>query len=77
VIYNGGLNASTLDGWWDEGYDPSLGWAIGKGEEYPESEDELQDTIEGQALYNLLEQDIVPLFYERSRDSVRAAGWKR
>ncbi len=74
VIYNGGLNASTLDGWWDEGYDPSLGWAIGKGEEYPESEDELQDTIEGQALYNLLEQDIVPLFYERSRDSV-PRGW--
>src|SRR5258706_7795420 len=70
VIYNGGLNASTLDGWWDEGYDPSLGWAIGKGEEYPESEDELQDTIEGQALYNLLEQDIVPLFYERSGDGL-------
>ncbi len=74
VIYNGGLNASTLDGWWDEGYDRSLGWAIGNGEEYPESQEELQDTIEGQALYNLLEQDIVPLFYERSRDGL-PRGW--
>ncbi|MEP7287600.1 MAG: alpha-glucan family phosphorylase [Chloroflexota bacterium] len=70
VIYNGGLNASTLDGWWDEGYAPSLGWAIGNGEEYPESQEELQDTIEAQELYNLFEQDIVPLFYERTRDGL-------
>jgi starch phosphorylase len=70
VIYNGGLNASTLDGWWAEGYDTSAGWAIGNGEEYPESQEALQDTIEAQALYNLLEQDIVPLFYERTRDNL-------
>src|SRR5258705_2866038 len=70
VIYNGGLNLSTLDGWWDEGYDPAFGWAIGNGEEYPESQEELQDTIEAKALYNLLEQDVVPLFYERSRDGL-------
>jgi starch phosphorylase len=74
VIYNGGLNASTLDGWWAEGYDTSVGWAIGNGEEYPESQENLQDTIEAQALYNLLEQDIVPLFYERSRDGL-PRGW--
>lgn len=74
VIYNGGLNASTLDGWWAEGYDTSVGWAIGNGEEYPESQENLQDTIEAQALYNLFEQDIVPLFYERSRDGL-PRGW--
>jgi starch phosphorylase len=74
VIYNGGLNASTLDGWWAEGYDTSVGWAIGNGEEYPETQENLQDTIEAQALYNLLEQDIVPLFYERSRDGL-PRGW--
>ncbi|MCC7451180.1 MAG: alpha-glucan family phosphorylase [Anaerolineae bacterium] len=74
VIYNGGLNVSTLDGWWVEGYDPSVGWAIGNGEEYPESQEALQDTIEAQALYNLLEQDIIPLFYEKSRDGL-PRGW--
>src|SRR5262249_45452408 len=63
-------NASTLDGWWDEGYDPTLGWAIGNGEEYPEAQEDLQDNIEAQALYNLLEQDVVPMFYERSRDGL-------
>ncbi len=70
VIYNGGLNASILDGWWAEGYDPSLGWRIGRGEEYPESDWELQDFIESQALYDMLEQDLVPLFYRRGRDGV-------
>ncbi len=70
VIYNGGLNASILDGWWAEGYDPSLGWRIGRGEEYPESEWEHQDFIESQALYDMLEQDLVPLFYRRGRDGV-------
>ncbi len=68
VIYNGGLNASILDGWWAEGYDYSLGWAIGSGEEYPEADWEMQDVIESQALYELLEQDIVPTFYTRGQD---------
>ena len=70
VIYNGGLNCSILDGWWAEGYDPSVGWAIGNGEEYPDHEAEHQDYVESQALYNVLERDIVPLFYNRGRDSV-------
>ncbi len=70
VIYNGGLNCSILDGWWAEGYDPSLGWAIGNGEEYPAHEAEHQDYVESLALYNVLEQDIVPLFYERTRDGL-------
>ncbi|PJF41245.1 MAG: alpha-glucan phosphorylase [Phototrophicales bacterium] len=70
VIYNGGLNCSILDGWWAEAYNPLVGWSIGNGEEYPEHEAEQQDDIESRALYNLLEQDIVPLFYERGRDNV-------
>ncbi|HEX3052086.1 MAG TPA: alpha-glucan family phosphorylase [Aggregatilineaceae bacterium] len=70
VIYNGGLNASILDGWWAEGYDPAVGWAIGSGEEYPQQEWDLQDFIEAQALYNLLERDIVPMFYRRGRDGL-------
>lgn len=70
VIYNGGLNFSILDGWWDEGYNPSVGWAIGNGEEYPEYEWDHQDFVESEALYNILEHDIVPLYYERTRDNL-------
>ena len=64
----GGLNMSTLDGWWDEAYAPEVGWAIGRREEYEDPN--LQDDIESQALYNLLEQEVVPLFYARGRDGV-------
>jgi starch phosphorylase len=70
VIYNGGLNASILDGWWAEGYDPSVGWAIGSGEEYDQSEWDMQDYIEAHALYNMLEKDIIPAFYTRGRDGL-------
>jgi glycogen phosphorylase len=70
VIYNGGLNFSILDGWWAEAYDPEVGWAIGNGEEYGEDEWEHQDYIEAQALYNVLEQDIIPMFYDRGRDGL-------
>jgi starch phosphorylase len=71
---NGGLNLSCLDGWWDEGYDPECGWAIGHGEEY--SDPKLQDEVEGKALYDLLEREIVPLFYTRGRDGL-PRGWIR
>ncbi len=70
VIYNGGLNFSILDGWWDEGYNPAFGWAIGNGEEYPEYEWDHQDFVESEALYNILEHDIVPLYYDRTRDNL-------
>jgi glycogen phosphorylase len=70
VIYNGGLNCSILDGWWAEGYQPEVGWAIGNGEEYPENEWENQNFIESEALYNILEQDIIPLYYQRGRDGL-------
>lgn len=74
VIYNAGLNCSVLDGWWAEAYSPALGWAIGSGEQYTAQDEELQDYIESQALYNLLERDIVPLFYDRGRDNL-PRGW--
>ena len=47
-----------------------VGWAIGNGEEYPESEWEHQNYVESEALYNLLEQDIIPLYYTRGRDGL-------
>ncbi|MCX8117546.1 MAG: alpha-glucan family phosphorylase [Desulfobacterota bacterium] len=65
---NGALNLSILDGWWAEGYASGLGWAIGGGEEY--EDEELQDRIESEATYDLLEKEIVPLFYERGRDNL-------
>ncbi len=70
VIYNGGLNCSILDGWWAEAYHNDVGWAIGNGEEYPEAEWEHQNYVESEALYNLLEQEIIPLYYTRSRDGL-------
>jgi starch phosphorylase len=71
---NGALNLSVLDGWWDEGYTPETGWAIGRGEEYSEDQAAYQDEVEANAIYDLLEKEIVPLFYERGRDGL-PRGW--
>lgn len=68
---NGGINLSVLDGWWCEGYSPECGWAIGQGEEYQDLE--LQDSIESAALYNLLEQEVIPMFYGRAADGLPRA----
>ncbi|NJD61184.1 MAG: glycosyltransferase family 1 protein [Deltaproteobacteria bacterium] len=62
---NGALNVSVLDGWWCEGHALDTGWAIGNGEVYEDAEE--QDRIECEALFNLLEQEIIPLFYERDK----------
>jgi starch phosphorylase len=65
---NGVLNLSVLDGWWCEGFRDDRGWRIGSGEIY---EDEAyQDLVEGQALYNILENDVIPTFYERRNGDV-------
>jgi starch phosphorylase len=72
VCCNGGLNLSILDGWWCEGYDTENGWAIGAGEEYTDLT--YQDDVESRAIYDLLEQEIVPLFYTRSSDGL-PRGW--
>ncbi len=60
---NGVLNLSILDGWWDEAYESDLGWAIGRGEVYANYD--YQDQVESQALYDLLEKQVVPTFYDR------------
>ncbi len=60
---NGVLNVSVLDGWWCEGYADERGWRIGNGEEY--TDPAYQDAVESQALYNILENDVIPCFYER------------
>jgi starch phosphorylase len=65
---NGALNVSVLDGWWDEGYSPDVGWAIGSGEVYGDPEE--QDRVECEALFNLLENEVVPMFYERDRSGL-------
>lgn len=65
---NGVLNLSTFDGWWCEGYRPDAGWVIGAGENYDDPS--YQDMVESQALYNLLENEVIPLFYARSDDGL-------
>jgi len=65
---NGSINVSTLDGWWVEGYSPDLGWAIGHGEVYDDVA--YGDEVEARALYDLLEREVVPLFYERGADGL-------
>lgn len=68
VIANGGLNFSALDGWWDEGYSPELGWKIGNGEEYTDLE--YQDEVESRQIYDVLENEIIPTFYKRGEDNL-------
>jgi starch phosphorylase len=74
VACNGGLNLSILDGWWVEGHQTDNGWAIGHGEEYTDLT--YQDDVESRAIYDLLEQEIVPQFYTRSSDGI-PRGWLR
>ncbi len=69
---NGVLNISVLDGWWCEAYDPQLGWAVGNGEVY--EDENYQDAIEADSLYDLLEKSTIPLFYNRSSDGL-PRGW--
>lgn len=68
VVPNGGINISVLDGWWDEAYNTANGWAIGNGEEY----DDLayQDDVESLFLYNIIEKEVKPAFYNRGLDGL-------
>jgi glycogen phosphorylase len=65
---NGGLNLSCLDGWWPEAYNGENGWAIGDGQPYEDLG--YQDHVESESLYNLLEREVVPLFYDRAADGI-------
>jgi starch phosphorylase len=71
VLVNGGLNLSELDGWWSEAYAPEVGWAIGDGQEH--GEDPLWDAVEAEALYTLLEEEVVPEFYSRNDRGIPSA----
>ena len=68
VLVNGGLNLSELDGWWAEAYEPSVGWAIGDGKEH--GDDAALDAMEAEQLYQLLENEVVPTFYERDDQGI-------
>jgi starch phosphorylase len=71
VLVNGGINLSELDGWWAEAYSPELGWALGDGQEHGDDAD--WDTKEAEALYCLLEQEVVPQFYQRDEHAIPLA----
>jgi starch phosphorylase len=63
VLVNGGINLSELDGWWAEAYTPEVGWALGDGKEH--GDDPAWDAVEAEALYDLLEREVIPEFYSR------------
>ncbi|MGH8255814.1 MAG: alpha-glucan family phosphorylase, partial [Steroidobacteraceae bacterium] len=70
-LVNGVINLSELDGWWAEAYTPEVGWALGDGREHPD--DPNLDAKEADALYSLLEREVVPQFYEREQNGVPGA----
>jgi starch phosphorylase len=72
VAMNGGLNISILDGWWAEAYDGANGFAIGNGSEH--SNWDTQDHMDIQLMYKVLEEEVVPLFYDRDMEGI-AHGW--
>jgi glycogen phosphorylase len=86
VVLNGGLNLSILDGWWAEAYDGLNGFAIGLGETHTSID--VHDARDGEALRSVLEEEVVPLYYDRDRDGlprkwiarmkrgIRTLGWR-
>jgi starch phosphorylase len=69
---NGVPNMSVLDGWWDEGYEGDNGWAIGTREIDPD--EAAQDWRDAQDLYRILEEEIIPTYYQRDADGL-PKGW--
>ncbi len=86
IVLNGGLNLSVLDGWWAEAYDGTNGFAIGSGESHVTTD--VHDRIDGQALYRVLKEQVIPLYYQRNVDglplawiarmknAIRTLGWR-
>jgi glycogen phosphorylase len=72
VVLNGGLNLSVLDGWWAEAYDGLNGFAIGTGRTH--SDMSVHDTRDGEDLYRVLSEEVIPLYYQRDRDGL-PRGW--
>jgi len=75
VLVNGGINVSELDGWWAEAYTPEVGWALGDGQEH--DDDPAWDALEAEALYDLLEGEVIPEFYTRDESGIPVAWVKR
>ncbi len=71
VLVNGGLNLSELDGWWAEAYTSEVGWALGDGQEH--GDDPSWDAAEAEALYERLEQEVIPEFYTRDKENIPTA----
>lgn len=71
VLVNGGINLSVLDGWWAEAYTPEVGWALGDGLEH--DDDSAWDAVEAEALYELLEREVIPAFYTRDEQGIPGA----
>ncbi len=71
VLVNGGINLSELDGWWAEAFSPELGWALGDGAEH--DDDPAWDATEAAALYDLLEREVIPQFYDRDGSGIPVA----
>lgn len=71
VLVNGGINLSELDGWWAEAYAPDVGWALGDGKE--RGTDPAWDAVEADALYTLLEREVIPEFYTRDERGIPVA----
>jgi starch phosphorylase len=71
VLVNGGINLSELDGWWAEAYSPEVGWALGDGKEH--NDDPAWDAEEANALYNILENELIPEFYDRDEKGIPKA----
>lgn len=86
VVLNGGLNCSILDGWWAEAYDGKNGFAIGTGRTH--ANQDIQDARDGEDLYRVLTEQVIPVFYDRDRDdlpqewiarmkrAIRTLGWR-
>ncbi|HWW79474.1 MAG TPA: alpha-glucan family phosphorylase [Steroidobacteraceae bacterium] len=75
VLVNGGINLSELDGWWAEAYTPEVGWALGDGREH--GDDPQWDAAEAEALYQLLEREVIPEFYTRDGQGIPLAWVER
>jgi starch phosphorylase len=75
VLVNGGINLSESDGWWAEAYTPEVGWALGDGREH--GDDPAWDAVEADALYDLLEREVIPEFYARDESGIPTAWLQR
>ncbi len=72
AVLNGCLHFSVLDGWWAEGYHPESGWALPEEKMYENQA--FQDELDAETIYNIIENEIAPLYYQRTKESI-PAGW--